>query len=105
MYNSYRLAQEVPAAQVAVERRPAKSGSDERFTGLDLRTPRPVSACPHIPAGYEGSCVQEMNLETMQALHRLSYGHRNPRSMLVVVYDPQDPVCKDAELEVSSHRT
>lgn len=51
-------------------------------------------------ADYESSCVQGLNLDTLKAVHRLSYGHRGRRSMLVVVYDPEHAACREAEAEV-----
>jgi hypothetical protein len=33
--------------------------------------------------------VQRMNLDTLRFLHRMSYGHRGRRTVMVVVHDPQ----------------
>lgn len=51
-------------------------------------------------AVYEGSRVQELNLETFRFMHRLSYGHRNRKTLVVVIYDPTLPSCQEAEFEV-----
>lgn len=49
---------------------------------------------------YQGSSIQGMNLDTLKALHRVSYGHRGRLTTVVVVYDPQDPHCQQSEWEI-----
>ena len=53
---------------------------------------------------YQGSCVQQFNLETFRFMHKLSYGHRNRRTFVVVLYDPSMPSCQDIEYEVRAER-
>eukprot|EP00983_Pelagomonas_calceolata_P048613 1141135-Pelagomonas_calceolata.AAC.6 len=49
---------------------------------------------------YPGTRVQEFNLETFRFMHKLSYGHRNRRTFVVVLYDPSMPACQNIEFEV-----
>uniref|UniRef100_A0A383VFU6 Thioredoxin domain-containing protein n=1 Tax=Tetradesmus obliquus TaxID=3088 RepID=A0A383VFU6_TETOB len=49
---------------------------------------------------YEGSCVRQLSLEELQLLHRLSFGHRNQRSYLIVLYTADSPACQAFEQEV-----
>jgi hypothetical protein len=53
-------------------------------------------------ADYDGSCVSAIDLQSYKAFHRLSYGHRNHKTFVIVAYDPRDPVCRAAETEVLS---
>lgn len=53
---------------------------------------------PH--ADYSGSSVKELSLRELELLHRLSFGHRNQRSYLVVLYKPDSPACQAFEAEV-----
>ncbi|KAJ9506639.1 hypothetical protein QJQ45_003732 [Haematococcus lacustris] len=46
------------------------------------------------------SSVQELNLETMKFLHSMSYGHPNPRSVVVIVYHPDYAACRAVEDEI-----
>ncbi|GLC37454.1 hypothetical protein PLESTF_001450600 [Pleodorina starrii] len=49
---------------------------------------------------YDGSCVSTIQLDSFKIFHRLSFGHRNHRTFVVVVYDPASPSCRAAEYEV-----
>eukprot|EP00775_Hariotina_reticulata_P012097 gene12097-12236_t len=51
-------------------------------------------------ADYQGSCVRRLSLEELQLLHRLSFGHRNQRSYLIVLYTPGSSACQAFEQEV-----
>lgn len=53
-------------------------------------------------AGYDGSAVKQLSLRELELLHRLSFGHRNQRSYLVVLYKPGCPACQAFEAEVGS---
>lgn len=51
-------------------------------------------------ADYKGSYVRKLSLEELQLLHRLSFGHRNQRSYLIVLYQPDSKACQEFEAEV-----
>jgi hypothetical protein len=53
-------------------------------------------------ADYNGSYVRQLSLEELQLLHRLSFGHRNQRSYLIVLYQADSPACQAFEQEVGS---
>lgn len=53
-------------------------------------------------ADYQGSHVKKLSLEELQLLHRLSFGHRNQRSYLVVLHQPTSKACQELEAEVMS---
>jgi hypothetical protein len=55
-----------------------------------------------VPADYDGSYVRQLSLEELQLLHRLSFGHRNQRSYLIVLYQADSPACQAFEQEVRS---
>ncbi len=79
------------------ERRTARQGARRRHVAAA------AAASPRQPDAlwaYEGTQVQPMNLETLRAVHRLSYGHRGRRTVLIVAYDPQNAACRQAEWEV-----
>jgi hypothetical protein len=52
------------------------------------------------PPDYDGSAVKQLTLQEVQLLHRLSFGHRNQRSYLIVVYQADSPACQALEAEV-----
>lgn len=94
------------------------TASDIRLTNIaihPLRFPAPNPSCPtrthpscFAPllvlcapmSDYEGTRVQELNVDTLKFQHRMSYGHRNRKTVVVVVYDPTHPACKAVEYEV-----
>lgn len=51
-------------------------------------------------AGYDSSAVATIQLESFKVFHRLSFGHRNPRTYVIVVYDPASRACRAMETEV-----
>jgi hypothetical protein len=51
-------------------------------------------------ADYDGSSVKQLSLRELELLHRLSFGHRNQRSYLVVLYKPDSAACQAFEAEV-----
>lgn len=53
-------------------------------------------------ADYQGSYVRKLSLAEHQLLHRLSFGHRNQRSYLIILYQPNSQACQDFEAEVST---
>jgi hypothetical protein len=60
-----------------------------------------AEACCHAShADYSGSNVMDLSLRELELLHRLSFGHRNQRSYLVVLYKPDSPACQAFEAEV-----
>lgn len=46
--------------------------------------------------------MRQLSLEELQLLHRLSFGHRNQRSYLIVLYTADSPACQAFEQEVRS---
>lgn len=53
-----------------------------------------------LSADYQGSSVRQLSLEDLQLLHRLSFGHRNQRSYLIILYRSDSPACQAFEQEV-----
>jgi hypothetical protein len=66
-----------------------------------LHDHHPVSLLAGV-ADYSGSNVKQLLLRELELLHRLSFGHRNQRSYLVVLYKPDSPACQAFEAEVRS---
>ncbi|GIM14183.1 hypothetical protein Vretimale_17117 [Volvox reticuliferus] len=66
------------------------------------RAPKPLSASASQRDlwDYDGSCVSTIQLDSFKLFHRLSFGHRNHRTFIVVVYDPSSPSCRAAEYEI-----
>ena len=57
--------------------------------------------CPfHLHPAYDGSSVRAIQLDSFKVFHRLSFGHPNPRTYVVVVYDPASRACRRMETEV-----
>jgi hypothetical protein len=54
----------------------------------------------HCPEGYDGTCVKPVELDSLRLMHRMSFGHRNWRTNVVVVYSPDRPECQAIEFEV-----
>ena len=48
--------------------------------------------------------MSHVSLDSFRVLHRSSYGHRNFRTLVVVVYDPELPSCQGIEAQVGSRR-
>ncbi|KAG2426981.1 hypothetical protein HXX76_012765 [Chlamydomonas incerta] len=49
---------------------------------------------------YDSSAVSSIQLESFKVFHRLSFGHRNARTYVIVVYDPASRACRAMETEV-----
>lgn len=62
-----------------------------------LAPPRPALGRS---ADYPGSCVSTIQLDSFKVFHRQSFGHRNHRTFVVVLYDPASRACRKAEYEV-----
>lgn len=70
------------------------------YRGITAST-RALSVSALLPhADYSGSSVKELSLRELELLHRLSFGHRNQRSYVVVLYKPDSPACQAFEAEV-----
>ncbi len=61
-------------------------------------SPNCRTLCRH--ADYPGSCVSTIQLDSFKVFHRQSFGHRNHRTFVVVLYDPASRACRKAEYEV-----
>jgi hypothetical protein len=59
-----------------------------------------VNCC--VVADYDGSSVKQLSVRELELLHRLSFGHRNQRSYLVVLYKPDSAACQAFEAEVGA---
>lgn len=69
-------------------------------TGITASTRALSVLLPCSSADYSGSSVKDLSLRELELLHRLSFGHRNQRSYLVVLYKPDSPACQAFEAEV-----
>lgn len=60
------------------------------------------ATCCGFVADYDGSSVKQLSVRELELLHRLSFGHRNQRSYLVVLYRPDSAACQAFEAEVGA---
>ncbi|KAG2485472.1 hypothetical protein HYH03_015848 [Edaphochlamys debaryana] len=71
-----------------------------RGGGARIRVVAAAKPAPRDLWAYEGSAVSTIQLESYKIFHRLSFGHRNGRTHVIVLYDPASATCRAMEYEI-----